>query len=53
MEAMMSFKHLMSAMEIQSYKAYATSAMRDAVNRKEVVDYIEQTSGVKIEIISL
>ncbi len=52
MEAMMSFKHLMSAMEIQSYKAYATSAMRDAVNRKEVVDYIEQTSGVKIEIIS-
>jgi len=51
-EAMMSFKHLMAAMDIHSYKAYATSAMRDAVNRKEIVDHIEEVTGVKIEIIS-
>ena len=51
-EAMMSFKHLMSAMDIHSYKAFATSAMRDAVNGLELVERIEQRTGIRIEIIS-
>jgi len=51
-EAMMSFKHLMSAMDIHSYKAFATSAMRDAVNGLELVERIEQRTGIHIEIIS-
>lgn len=46
------FNDIMEAHEIMAFKAYATSAMRDAVNRDEVVDYVEKFSGIKIEIIS-
>lgn len=50
--SMRAFNDLMNAQEIISFKAYATSAMRDAVNREEVVDYVEKFAGIKIEIIS-
>jgi exopolyphosphatase/guanosine-5'-triphosphate,3'-diphosphate pyrophosphatase len=51
-ETMHSFKHLMNAQEIISYKAFATSAMRDALNGPVIVDHIEKTTGIKIDIIS-
>lgn len=51
-ETMLSFKHLMLAMDVHSYKAYATSAMRDASNGKDIVEHVEEVSGIKIEIIS-
>ncbi|MCB9246231.1 MAG: exopolyphosphatase [Flavobacteriales bacterium] len=51
-ETMLSFKHLMLAMDVHSYKAYATSAMRDASNGREIVEHVEEVSGIRIEIIS-
>lgn len=49
---MLSFKHLMLTQEIISYKAFATSAMRDASNKDKIVKNIERTSGIKIDVIS-
>lgn len=51
-ETMHSFKHLMRAQNIISYKAFATSAMRDAVNGPLIVDHIKRTCNINIEIIS-
>jgi len=51
-ETMHSFKHLMKAQDIISYKAFATSAMRDAINGPLIVDHIKKTTGIKINIIS-
>lgn len=36
---------------VQKVKAVATSAMRDALNAKEVIKRIQQTSQIKIEVI--
>ena len=52
MEAMHSFKHLMNVKEIQGYKAFATSAMREASNGEELVKRIQEETGIRIEIIS-
>jgi exopolyphosphatase/guanosine-5'-triphosphate,3'-diphosphate pyrophosphatase len=52
MEAMHSFKHLMNVKEIQGYKAFATSAMREASNGEELVNQIEKETGIHIQIIS-
>lgn len=51
-ETMLSFKHLMASQEIVSYKALATSAMRDAINGPLIVDHISKKCGINIEIIS-
>lgn len=51
-EAMEGFAHIMKAYGVQDYRAYATSAMREAKNGKEITDYIRQKSGIGIEIIS-
>lgn len=51
-EAMLAFKHLMITFNVRKYRACATSAMREATNGAQVVDYIRSTSGVNIEIIS-
>ncbi len=50
--AMISFSHLLKSFKVKSYRACATSAMRDASNSAEVVNYIRETSGINIEIIS-
>ncbi|MFR9603355.1 MAG: hypothetical protein SNG02_05730 [Rikenellaceae bacterium] len=52
MEAMASFRHLMNTFNVKAYRACATSAMREAKNREEVVAYIRQKSNIDIEIIS-
>lgn len=49
--AMKGFKSLMDVYEVADYRACATSAMRDAENRYDVVDRIRRESGIKIEII--
>ena len=51
-EAMAGFSHIMKAYGVQDYRAYATSAMREAKNGPEITDYIRRNSGIGIEIIS-
>ncbi|MFI3302287.1 MAG: hypothetical protein SNH35_03220 [Rikenellaceae bacterium] len=51
-EAMASFRHLMNTFNVRAYRACATSAMREAKNGAEVVEYIRQHSDINIEIIS-
>ncbi len=50
--AMSSFSSLMQTFNVKSYRACATSAMREAANGSEVVDFIRKESGINIEIIS-
>ena len=51
-EAMLAFSHLMTTFNVRKYRACATSAMREASNSVEIVDYIRHKSGINIEIIS-
>ncbi len=50
-DAMMGFKYLMKAHEVEKYMAVATSAMREAENGKEVVEEIKRLTGIDIQII--
>lgn len=51
-EAMKAYRSLMNAFEIEEYKAYATSAMREAKNGEQVVKMIQEQADISIEIIS-
>ena len=51
-DCMKAFAFLMKAHEVISYKAFATSAMRDASNTDEIIERIKKESGINIEIIS-
>lgn len=51
-EAMVGFSHIMRAYKVSEFKAYATSAMRDASNGAEVVELIRENSGIAITIIT-
>lgn len=50
-DAMKAFKLLMNVNGIEKYRACATSAMREAQNTKEVIEEIENESGIRIEVI--
>lgn len=50
--AIKAFKLLMNVHGVESYKACATSAMREASNGLEIIEKIYQKTGVKINIIS-
>lgn len=52
LDTMLGFKHLMNAYKVESVKACATSAMRDAINSPEVLELVLNKAGIKIEIIS-
>jgi len=49
---MQAFKHLVKVHDVISYRACATSAMREAVNSKEVIEMVKKESGIQIEMIS-
>ena len=49
---MRSFKHLMEVHQVKAYKAYATSAMREAANSKEIVRTIKVLTDLDLEIVS-
>lgn len=50
-KTMIAYRNLMEVEDVVAYKACATSAMREAFNSKEVVDYVRDKAGVDIEII--
>jgi exopolyphosphatase/guanosine-5'-triphosphate,3'-diphosphate pyrophosphatase len=50
-KSMKAFKLLMKVHGVSHYKAYATSALREANNSKYVVDRIKKKVGIEIEII--
>ncbi len=49
---MATFKNLIDLYEVDGHTAVATSAMREAKNGKAIRDYIENQTGLAIEIIS-
>ncbi len=49
--SMQSYQLLMDVHKVKTYKAYATSAMREAQNGNDVVAQIEKKSGIHIDII--
>ncbi len=51
-DAMKAFKLLMKVHGVEKYKACATSAMREATNKKKVVKKIYDKSGIEIDIIN-
>lgn len=50
-DAMKAYQLLMKVHKVESYRAFATSAMREAYNGKEVVEIIKKKADLKIEII--
>ncbi len=50
-DAMTAFRLLMKVHKVEKYLAFATSAMREAYNGKEVVEIIKEQAGINIEII--
>jgi exopolyphosphatase/guanosine-5'-triphosphate,3'-diphosphate pyrophosphatase len=51
-ETLKAYNHLCKAYKVDHIKAAATSAMRDAVNAKEVIDRVLKETGIGIEVIS-
>jgi exopolyphosphatase/guanosine-5'-triphosphate,3'-diphosphate pyrophosphatase len=49
---MRSFKHLMNVHQVLDYKAYATSAMREAENSLEILKSIKVFADINLEIVS-
>ena len=52
METMQAYHHLLKVYDVHQVIACATSAMRDAANSKEIIDSVNNETGIKIEIIS-
>jgi exopolyphosphatase / guanosine-5'-triphosphate,3'-diphosphate pyrophosphatase len=50
-KAMTAFKFLMEVQQVINFKAFATSAMRDAKNGKEVAERVKKECGIEIQII--
>jgi exopolyphosphatase/guanosine-5'-triphosphate,3'-diphosphate pyrophosphatase len=51
-ETLKAYKLLMSIYEVEDSKAFATSAMRDATNGKEILTEILAETGLKVDIIT-
>lgn len=51
-ETLKAYNHLCKAYKVDHIKATATSAMRDAVNAREVIDRVQAETGIGIEVIS-
>jgi exopolyphosphatase/guanosine-5'-triphosphate,3'-diphosphate pyrophosphatase len=50
-ETMIAFKHLINVYQPIEFMACATSAMREADNRKAIVSRIEEEAGIRLEVI--
>lgn len=49
---MQAYRHLLDIYRVESYRACATSAMREASNGQELVERIARVAGITVEIIS-
>src|SRR6516225_8641013 len=45
------YKHLLEAYGVSHIKAAATSAMRDAVNARDIIERVKDETGIAIEVI--
>ncbi len=50
-KTMLAFKNLMDVFKVEDYMACATSAMREAVNGKDIVKRIKSEAGIDLEIV--
>jgi exopolyphosphatase/guanosine-5'-triphosphate,3'-diphosphate pyrophosphatase len=50
-KTMKAFKLLMNIHGVSNYKAYATSALREANNSSHVINIVKKKAGIKVEII--
>jgi exopolyphosphatase/guanosine-5'-triphosphate,3'-diphosphate pyrophosphatase len=50
-KAMKAFKLLMEVHGVEKYRACATSAIRESINAKEVVEIVKKETGVSIDVI--
>ncbi len=46
------FSRVMKSYKVEAYRAYATSAMREAINNKIILDQIEVQTGIQVRIIN-
>ncbi len=46
------FSRVMKGYHVEAYRAYATSAMREAINNKIILDQIEVRTGIQVRIIN-
>lgn len=51
-QTMIAFRNLLDVFKVNLYLAYATSAMREAVNGQDIIKRIKKEANIKIEIIS-
>ena len=45
------FISIMKSYKVEAYRAYTTSAIREAKNRVILLDYLEKKTGLKIEVL--
>ena len=50
--AILSFKYIMKVHWVKDYKIYATSALRESRNSKEVISIVKKNTDLKIELIT-
>ena len=50
-KSMVAFKNLIEVNEVISFRACATSAMREASNSQEIIEKVYAQSGIQIELI--
>jgi exopolyphosphatase/guanosine-5'-triphosphate,3'-diphosphate pyrophosphatase len=51
-KTMRSFKHLMNVHQVLDYKAYATSAMREASNSESIIKEIKRYADIDLQVVS-
>ncbi len=52
LNTMKGFSGLINAFQVISYKACATSAMRDAANAEDIISMVKNKTGIEIEVIT-
>ena len=50
--AILSFKNIMKVHGVKEYKIYATSALRESINSKEVISIVKKNTDLNIELIT-